>query len=76
MTLPYERLRSIQTARDILVDLINKPNGRYSAEGLKSVARSALRHFPTDFDLEQLSDKCPELLSADPKAWDNIPKPI
>lgn len=76
MTLPYERLRSIQTARDVLVDLINKPNGRYSAEGLKSVARSALRHFPTDYDLEQLSDKCPELLSTDPKAWDNIPKPI
>ncbi len=76
MTLPYERLRSIKTARDILIDLINKPNGRYSAEGLKSVAKSALRHFPTDYDLEQLSDKCPELLSADHKACDNIPKHV
>lgn len=61
MTLPDERYRAVKWAREFLTDLAN-PNAikRVPAE-VRHRARSALRHFPTTYEMDMAARKAPEL---------------
>ena len=63
MTLPYERARSILLTRALLVDLLNgtDESSKLSEEAVQRV-RSALKHYPTEYDIRVLADECPEIL--------------
>ena len=63
MTLPYERARSILYTRELLVDLLygDDEDSKLSKEAEQRV-KSALRHYPTEYDVRVLADRCPEIL--------------
>lgn len=62
MTLNYERRNSIQTARKFLESLVILPA---IPVPVKEQARSILRHFPNDYDLNELGKCCPHILGTD-----------
>jgi hypothetical protein len=62
MTLPDERYRSIKWAQRLLEQLANPRGYTRIPSHVRKEAASVLRHFPTDWDLEQLARDCPNVL--------------
>lgn len=63
MTLPFERARAILQTRQFLIDIAF--NKKRIPKEVKEMAKSCLRHFPTELDLKELSEKCPEIVNFD-----------
>ncbi len=62
MTLPDERYRSLLQAREFLRSLLDPKLTPRVPSDIRKRAYFALRHFPDNYSLEQLSRKCPKLL--------------
>lgn len=60
MTVPSERARSIIQTRKFLVDLAY--NTKRIPKDVREIAKSCLRHFPFDYDVMEISKKCPDIL--------------
>lgn len=60
MTLPQERTRSIAQTRKFLVDLAF--NLKRIPKEVKEIAKACLRHYPNVSDIQELCDKCPEIM--------------
>ena len=58
MTMPDERYRAIKYLREASALIFTRGKGRPSLTELRHIFRSALRHYPSNFDLEQIAD-CP-----------------
>lgn len=61
MTLPFERARAVFQTRQFLIDVAF--NKKRIPKEVKEMAKSCLRHFPTELDLNELSEKCPEVIN-------------
>jgi hypothetical protein len=59
MTLPDERYRSIAQTQRFLLKLLTTPR---VPRAVKDEARGLLRHYPTDWDLQQLSAAAPHVV--------------
>ena len=59
MTLPDERYRAVLAAKTLLQDLMVKP--RIPRE-IRDAARGALRHYPSEYDLQQLEQFAPHIV--------------
>lgn len=65
MTLPDERYRAIKTGKKLLEDLCD-PGKTPRVPGIvRERARSALRHYPSDYDIERIALSCPEILDSE-----------
>jgi hypothetical protein len=62
MTLPDERYRAVAAARELLLEIANS-GGRWKRvpQELRLHCIHALRHYPTPFDMDQMTEKVPEL---------------
>ena len=62
MTLPDERYRAVASARELLLEIAN-PGGRWKRipKELRLHVLHCLRHFPTKWDMDNVSNKCPEV---------------
>jgi len=62
MTLPDERYRAVLSARELLVEIANS-GGRWKRvpKELRLYCSHALRHYPTQYDMEAMTHKAPEL---------------
>lgn len=58
MTIPTERFRSIRYARDFLRELLDPRATPKVPKFIRTLAYNCLRHFPTDYEMEQIA-KCP-----------------
>lgn len=66
MTLPDERFRALLRGKKLLEELCD-PGKTPRVPGIvRDRARSALRHFPSDYDFDRIADKCPEILDNQP----------
>lgn len=63
MTLPSERARAVYQTRNFLLDIAF--NKKRMSKEMKEMAKSCLRHFPNNLDLQEISEKCPNLFSTD-----------
>lgn len=63
MTIPHERYLATKRAKDFLVKLLDPTLTPRVPRALRLEARSILRHFPTDYDLNQAAEKAPEVFS-------------
>ena len=62
MTLPDERYRAIQQAKQLLRDLCDAAKTPRMTKTIRDQARSALRHYPGDHDLQQLERAAPHVV--------------
>ena len=61
MTLPYERMRALRSAEQLLCDLLDPKVTPRVPRSIRQRARSVLRHFPLGSQLDVLAERVPEL---------------
>lgn len=59
MTLPDERYRAVRWAERFLISIVQTRSGL--SKDMKEEARSILKHFPTEYDLERASEAAPDV---------------
>ena len=62
MTLPDERYRAIQRTRHFLMSLMDPKETPRVPRSIRGQAYSLLRHYPSDWDLERLAEKAPDVI--------------
>ena len=62
MTLPDERYRAIRQTRQFLIDLQDRTVYPKVPRAVRAEAYRMLRHYPSDYDLERLSEKSPDVI--------------
>jgi hypothetical protein len=75
MTLPDERYRSLRQAKKLMEDLVDPGKTPRVPRIIRDRALGALRHFPTDLELETMAKNSPELLDTEPFSVYNIKQP-
>lgn len=66
MTLPDERYRALKQAKKLMEELCDPGRTPRVPSLIRDRARGALRHFPSDYELDQMAEDCPELLDKRP----------
>lgn len=61
MTLPDERYRAVRWARNFLMDLCDPKKTPGVPKLQRDQARSILRHYPSDWDMDQASEASPHV---------------
>jgi len=61
MTLPDERYRSVQHAREFLRSLLDPKQTPRIPKAIRRQAAACLRHYPWDLDMERVAEKNPEV---------------
>lgn len=61
MTLPDERYRAVIQTRRFLLDLCNKEHTPRIPKLIRDTARSMLRHYPSDWDMQRAAAGSPEV---------------
>lgn len=67
MTLPYERTHSIKMTRDFLRSLLDPKQTPRIPRKIRDQAYYCLRHFPADWDIEQVAKKSKNVFGRVPK---------
>lgn len=62
MTLPDERYLAIKQGKKLLEELCDPGKTPRVPGMVRDRARTALRHFPNDWDIDVIADKCPEII--------------
>ena len=62
MTLPDERYRAIMTAQQLLYDLLDPAETPRVPKAVRERANRVLRHYPTEFDLQQIEQHAPHVV--------------
>jgi len=62
MTLPDERYRAIKQGKKLLEELCDPGKTPRVPSLIRDRARAALRHYPQDWELESIAEKCPDML--------------
>lgn len=63
MTLPDERYLAVQRTRQFLLDLMDPKKYPRVAREVRQEARSLLKHFPTEWHMQQVSDVAPDIFN-------------
>lgn len=61
MTLPDERFRAVRYAQDFLRDLLDPKATPRIPKEIRRRARSVLKHFPSQYEMERVAVKSPEV---------------
>ena len=61
MTLPDERYRAVVQTRRFLLDLCNREHTPRVPKLIRDTARSMLRHYPSDWDMNRAAQSAPEV---------------
>jgi hypothetical protein len=68
VTLPDERYRAITYTRKFLLDLCDTRSTKGIPKEIRDRARSCLRHFPSDWELDQAADAAPHVFQREMEA--------
>jgi hypothetical protein len=63
MTLPDERYRAVVQTRRFLLDLCNTQHTPRVPKIVREHARAMLRHYPSDWDMEQAAECVPDVFA-------------
>lgn len=56
MTLPSERYRAIMALKQAAMLIFERGNKRPSLSGMRLAIRSALRHYPSEYDIQKIAE--------------------
>ena len=62
MTLPTERYRALKQGTKLLEELCDPGKTPRVPSLIRDRARSILRHFPHDFDIDEIAESCPDIV--------------
>lgn len=62
MTLPYERYNAIKRTEEFLKDLMDPKATPRVPKEIRKKAYYCLRHYPSEYNLNLLATKCPEII--------------
>ena len=62
MTLPDERYRALKQGKKLLEELCDPGRTPRVPSLVRDKARTALKHFPSDYEIDRIADQCPEIL--------------
>jgi hypothetical protein len=62
MTLPDERFRALKQGKKLIEELCDPGRTPRVPSLVRDKARAILRHYPSDYELERIADRCPEYL--------------
>ena len=62
MTLPDERYRAVRQTRQFLMDLQDRTIYPRVPRPVRAEAYRLLRHYPSEYDLERLAEKSPNVI--------------
>ena len=62
MTTPVDRYRALKQSRKLLEELCDPGKTPRVPSIVRDRARSILKHYPSDYDLDQIAENSPELL--------------
>jgi hypothetical protein len=62
MTLPDERFRALKQGKKLLEELCDPGRTPRVPSLVRDKARAALRHYPSDYELDRIADQCPDIL--------------
>jgi hypothetical protein len=62
MTLPDERYHSLRRAESFLQDLCHPDQTPRVPRALRDRARAILRHYPSEYHLQRLAEKSPDVI--------------
>jgi hypothetical protein len=62
MTTSEERYRALKQGKKLLEELCDPGKTPRVPSIIRDKARAALRHYPNEYDLERIADKCPDML--------------
>ena len=62
MTLPDERYRALRQTRQFLIDLMDRTVTPKVPRSVRAEAYRMLRHYPSDYDLDRLAEKAPDVI--------------
>jgi hypothetical protein len=75
MTLPDERYRAMKQGKKLLEELCDPGKTPRVPSIVRDKARAALRHFPQDWEIDNIAEKCPEMLDKKPfSVYTNVHK--
>lgn len=63
MTVPFERFRAVKNAEQFLLDLCNPKVTPRVPKSIREQARWCLKHYPSQFDMEEVAKACPDRFS-------------
>lgn len=62
MTLPDERYRALKQGKKLLEELCDPGKTPRVPSIIRDRARGCLRHYPSDYEFDRMTDACPDLL--------------
>jgi len=65
MTLPDERFRAVMMTKEFLLKLLDPKATPRVPLDIRRQARSVLRHFPHQYEMERVAKKSPDVFKAD-----------
>lgn len=63
MTLPDERYQAVEQTRRFLIDLCSAQHTPRVPKSVRDTARSMLRHYPNDWDMQQAAAAAPDIFA-------------
>lgn len=66
MTLPDERYRALKQGKKLLEELCDPGKTPRVPSIVRDRARGVLRHYPNDYEFEEMARNCPDLLDTVP----------
>lgn len=66
MTLPDERFRALKMGKKLLEELCDPGKTPRVPSIIRQRALTALRHYPSEYELDTMADNCPDLLNKTP----------
>jgi hypothetical protein len=76
MTMPDERYRAIKQSKRLLEELCDPGKTPRVPSLVRDRARTLLRHFPSEYELDNIAEKCPDLLDKQPFSVEKLNKYI
>jgi len=76
MTLPDERYRALKQGKKLLEELCDPGKTPRVPSIVRDKARAALRHYPHDYEIDSIAEKCPDLLDKQPFSVEKLNKYI
>jgi len=64
MTLPYERYRAVNNAREFMYALLDPKQTPKVPKAVRQWAHRALRHYPLPYEMKIAAEKAPDLFEA------------